>query len=70
MDIITILQAIVSLFLITAILLQARGIGLGTTFGQVGDSYHSKRGIEKFLFILTVILAALFLLLSIINAFF
>lgn len=70
MDILIIFQTAVSLLLITAILLQARGTGLGTTFGQIGDSYHSKRGIEKFLFISTIILAALFLLLSVINAFF
>lgn len=70
MNVLVILQIIVSFLLIAAILLQAKGTGLGVTFGQIGDSYHSKRGVEKFLFFLTIFLAALFLLFSIINAFF
>lgn len=69
MGILTIFQIIVSLSLLTAILLQAKGTGLGVSFGQIGDSYHSKRGVEKFLFILTIILAALFLIISSFNAF-
>lgn len=70
MKITLIIQSIISLLLILAILLQAKGTGLGVAFGQIGDSYHSKRGMEKFLFFLTIILSALFLLFSIINAFF
>lgn len=69
MSFLIILQIIVSALLITAILLQAKGTGLGVAIGQVGDSYHSKRGVEKFLFFLTIFLAALFLLLSVFNAF-
>lgn len=70
MTLLIILQIVVSVLLITTILLQAKGTGLGVAFGQVGDSYHSKRGVEKFLFFLTISLAVLFLLLSFINAFF
>ena len=70
MKITLIIQSIIALFLIIAILLQAKGTGLGVAFGQVGDSYHSKRGVEKFLFILTIILSALFLIFSTLNAFF
>lgn len=70
MKVLTILQIFIAILLVTTILLQAKGTGLGMTFGQIGDSYHSKRGVEKFLFFLTIFLAALFLLFSIINAFF
>jgi len=70
MNLLIILQIVVSVLLTTAILLQAKGTGLGVAFGQIGGSYHSKRGVEKFLFFLTVFLAALFILISTINAFF
>lgn len=66
MIILTILQIIFSAFLIGAILLQARGSGLSTTFGGGGEFYRSRRSIEKILVYATVILAVLFGLLSII----
>ncbi len=50
-----------ALFLIIAILLQQRGTGLGAAFGGEGNVYRTKRGIEKKLFVLTIILAILFL---------
>lgn len=58
-------QIILSVLLIAAILLQARGTGLGSLWGGTGESYRSKRGLEKALFIATIVLAALFLLLSV-----
>jgi len=51
----------VSIFLIILILLQQRGSGLGSAFGGSGDIYSTKRGAEKTIFILTIILAVLFL---------
>lgn len=54
-------QLIVSILIITLILLQAKGTGLGTAWGGGGEFYHSKRGAEKYLFVGTIILAALFL---------
>jgi len=47
-----------------AILLQSRGAGLGNVFGGSGGVYLTKRGLEKKLFIATIVLAALFLLVS------
>lgn len=46
--------------LVVFILLQQRGSGLGMAFGGEGNVYRSRRGIEKFLFIATIIVAALF----------
>ncbi len=51
----------VSILLIILILLQARGVGLGSTFGGEGNFYFTKRGAEKTIFILTIILAVAFM---------
>lgn len=61
---IKIAQIIVSVLLMISILLQSRGAGLGNVFGGGGGVYLTKRGLEKKLFIATIILAALFLLVS------
>lgn len=58
-------QIIVSILLIVVILLQAKGSGLSTVFGGEGSFYRSKRGVEKMFVYLTIILAGLFLILSI-----
>lgn len=60
-------QIITAVLLTACILIQSKGGGLGSTWGKTGESYHSKRGMEKIVFTLTIILAALFLILSIIN---
>jgi protein translocase SecG subunit len=65
--IIIILQVLVALALITIILLQAKGTGLGSTFGGQSQMYHSKRGAEKVIFTLTIILTVIFIILSILN---
>jgi len=56
---------LVTVSLIAVILLQAKGVGLSATFGGEGTFYRSKRGVEKLLFRLTIILAFLFMLSSI-----
>ena len=52
-------QIIVSVALILAILLQVRGGGLGGIFGQANTVFRTRRGLEKTLFQLTVILVVL-----------
>ncbi len=59
-----VLQIIFSILLIVVILLQAKGSGLGQAWGGAGEFYHSKRGVEKILFKVTIVLAVLFLLSS------
>lgn len=66
MRLIFIAQTIVSVLLISSILLQARGSGLGSAFGGQSKSYHTKRGFEKVLFKATIVFACLFVLLSLI----
>lgn len=58
-------QILVAIALILAILLQVRGGGLGGIFGQPDSVYRTRRGIEKSLFQLTVVLAILFIIFSI-----
>jgi len=58
-----IIQILIAIALIAVILLQAKGTGLGSAWGGSG-TYHSKRGVEKSLFTLTVFLAVIFVLLS------
>lgn len=60
-------QIIISIFLITAILLQQRGAGGSAITGGSQTSYYTKRGFEKILFIATIILAILFLATAFVN---
>jgi len=60
-------QIITALSLSALILLQAKGTGLGSAFGGGGEFYRSKRGVEKIVFIATIVLGVLFLLFSIAN---
>ena len=59
-------QIILSIALILVILFQVRGGGLGGIFGQPDTVYRTKRGVEKTLFQLTVVLAVLFVIISIV----
>lgn len=60
-------QILLSMLLIAAILLQNRGAGLGETFGGDSGIYHTKRGLEKRLHQATILLAALFLTISLLH---
>jgi len=53
-------QFIFGVLLVLAILMQNRGAGLGGVFGGSGGVYLSKRGLEKKLFIATIVISILF----------
>lgn len=57
-------QIIIAVLLITVILMQSKGSGLGSAFGGSSAVYSTKRGAEKKLFFATIILSALFFLVS------
>ena len=57
-------HVLVSIGLVAAVLLQARGAGLGSTFGGDSSVYRSRRGVEKRLFQFTILLAILFVIFS------
>lgn len=63
------IQMIFSIILIGAVLLQQRGSSLGSSFGGDSSTYSSRRGIEKTLFITTVIVGALFFISNLIPLF-
>lgn len=53
---------IIALALTAAILLQTRSAGLGSAFGGGAEGFHVRRGSEKNIYIVTIVLAALFLI--------
>ncbi len=61
----TILQFITigsAILLVAAVLLQQRGSTLGAGFGSSGELYTTRRGFDKNLFDVTIILAVVFVL--------
>ena len=63
----SIIQIVVSVALIVFILLQVKGGGRGGIFGQADSVFRTKRGIEKWLFLGTIVLVVIFIILSIIS---
>ena len=61
------IQIILSIAIIALILIQAKGTGLGQAFGGMGGSYSTRRGVEKTVFFLTIIVAVLFFLSSVVQ---
>lgn len=62
-------QVVVGILLMAAILLQARGASLGETFGGSGVFYGTRRGPEKVLYYLTIVLAVIFVAASFVVLF-
>ena len=62
---IEIAQILVSILLSVIILLQAKGSGIGAAFGGgTSGSFRTRRGVEKTLFQLTIVVAIVFLIVS------
>jgi len=57
-------QMILSVALTAALLLQTKGGGLGGILGQSDTVYRTRRGVEKTLFQITIVLIVLFLVIS------
>ena len=54
-----ILQIILSVFLVLLILIQSKGKGLTSGIGDSIGMYRSRRGLEKAVFVMTIALAVL-----------
>lgn len=65
MTVLTLVQSILAVALTVAILLQQRGAGVGGAFGGEITAYRSRRGIERTLFRLTIVLAVLWVVFSV-----
>ena len=62
-------QIIVSVALMVAILVQAKGEGLGSVFGgEGGGLFRTRRGWEKTLFNFTIALGVVWLVVALANA--
>lgn len=62
---------ITSVALIISVILQSKGAGLGgLTGGDTGGVYTARRGIERTLFWVTIVLSAIFFILAIASVFF
>jgi protein translocase SecG subunit len=55
---------VTAIALITAILMQSRGSGLGAAFGGGDTSFHTRRGVEARLYQFTIALSVLFVIVS------
>ena len=66
-QILNIIQIVISVLLAGAILLQQRGGGLSPVFGGESGGYRTRRGLERGLFAATIILAALFLATAVLH---
>lgn len=58
-------QILVAIALITTILFQLRGGGLGGIFGQADSVYRTRRGLEKTLLRLTIVLSVVFVVFAV-----
>ncbi len=63
-----IIQVSIAVLLTVVILMQSRGEGLGVLSGEMGGSYSTRRGFEKFLMQSTIGLGAAFLVVSLLAA--
>ncbi len=66
-NIVIAIQIIVSILLILSILAQSKGTGLGAAWGGSSETFDTRRGTDKLLFNITIVLAVLFLLTSAAN---
>jgi preprotein translocase subunit SecG len=68
LDYLNIAQILIAIMLTLVILLQAKGSGIGTALGGgTSSSFRTRRGVEKTLFQLTIVLAIIFLIVSAIS---
>jgi preprotein translocase subunit SecG len=67
-DYVNIAQILIASLLTLVLLLQAKGAGISSTLGGgSGGSFRTRRGIEKTLFQVTILLAIVFLVVSIVG---
>ena len=62
-------QIVVSILLIALILIQERSSGLSGILGTGGEGgfYHTRRGLEKFVFWSTILMTVVFIALALAN---
>ncbi len=63
--VLSIVQIVLATTLTLVILLQVKGGGIGGIFGQAETVYRTKRGVEKWLFYSTIVIASAFVIVAI-----
>ncbi len=66
-EVIYTIQIILSIALVGLVLIQNKGTGLGSTFGGEMGFYRTRRGVERMIFYLTIVVSFLFLLTSLLR---
>jgi preprotein translocase subunit SecG len=64
-----ILNIVLSVLIVTFILIQGRGAGLGSAWGGGGELFQTRRGMEKIILWLTLVFIVIFFVVSLINLF-
>ncbi len=62
-----VIQIFLAILIAVFILLQAQGSGLGSTWGGGGETFHTRRGVEKVIFTMTIVAIILFAAVSIVS---
>lgn len=62
-----IINIVISLLIILCITIQGGGAGLGSAWGGGGETFQTRRGIEKWTLRFTFILILLFFLISVVK---
>lgn len=60
-------QIVLSVLITVLILLQSQGASLGAMWRGGGETYHTRRGLEKVIFYLTMVLIGVFTLVAIFS---
>ena len=68
-DYLNLAQMLISIMLIVVVLLQTRGTDVGAAFGggSSASTFRTRRGLEKTLFQLTIVLAVVFVCISAVS---
>jgi preprotein translocase subunit SecG len=67
-NVVDISLVVISVALITSVILQSKGAGLGGLTGaDTGGIFTARRGVEKTLFYVTIILSVLFFILALVS---
>ena len=65
-----IIEMIVAALLVGLVLIQSGDAGITSIWSGGGETYHAKRGVEKVVFILTIVMAVVFVLNAVAILFF
>jgi len=64
-----IINIILAVLIVIFILIQGKGAGLGSAWGGGGESFQTRRGMEKGILWLTITFIIIFFIISIVNLF-